>query len=361
MHLSISTPPAAAVLTFLLLSNPASTQSTAKSECVRTRSQELASLAACGHPGSLDHCFGSLGEFFMQADLEACFVNAGCTADEAAIEAIWTLRRCESPENLSDLRKRQKNQPSENTDTDTPTSAESTQEAATSKATEKTTAKTPAKTTAETTAETPSKTDQPSTTDQPTQTSATSADDSTTATAGGSTTSDQSTTGTQLTCIITTTISTSFCPIQTTGPSSGQTLPCFPTQVSFPTCSPGLYCSTDNHGNPTCMVFDNTLDTAGVIVALFFSVAITAAIALITFLCCRDKALQRKQAAKAEAAAIAKAAKEDGSARSRQAGMRNVSAQSNTSADDRAPLIKQQTGSAPVEMQVDPFDDRHQS
>ncbi|CRK47831.1 hypothetical protein BN1723_016798, partial [Verticillium longisporum] len=55
----------------------------------------LAELASCGHEGSLAYCFTSLPAFFEASDLESCLVNAGCTPAEAAIEALWTLKRCE--------------------------------------------------------------------------------------------------------------------------------------------------------------------------------------------------------------------------------------------------------------------------
>jgi hypothetical protein len=333
-----------------------------RAECVRDRSRELAQLAACGHEGSLNYCFSNLPEFFLQTDLETCFQNAGCTLDESSIEAFWTLRRCETPENLGDLRRRQNNRPAATPQDDPDPNAPATTQQ-------------PAKQTTQAKNTQPATTQKAATTQKPAQTTQAAQQQTTsqpsedvvivTQTVGTTSADAQSagTTNTRLTCIITTTQDITTCPLQSTGPRSGrETLSCFPTQISFPTCSPGLFCSSDPQGGPTCMKLNNTLDTGGVIIALFFAIAITAAIGMITFLCCKEKAQQRKLAAKAEAAAIAKAAAVGAGAAATtrtRTGMRNVSAQS---VNDRQPLMADQPpqgyGHGPQEHQ-DPFHDRH--
>ena len=56
------------------------------------------------------------------------------------------------------------------------------------------------------------------------------------------------------------------------------------------------------------MDLQDTLDTAGIVVAIIFGVIITAAVGTITFLCCKDRSEQKRLAAKAEAVALARAA-----------------------------------------------------
>ncbi|KAI8215724.1 hypothetical protein K4K54_004545 [Colletotrichum sp. SAR 10_86] len=119
------------------------------------------------------------------------------------------------------------------------------------------------------------------------------------------------TTATTKVCSTTTTKSTTACPVQSTGTASGKTITsgCYSTTVAFETCAAGMLCQDDSSGNPSCLVIDNTLSGAGIAVALFFAIAGTGAIALITFLCCRDRKNRKRILAKAEAAAIAKEAK----------------------------------------------------
>ncbi|EGY21983.1 uncharacterized protein VDAG_03423 [Verticillium dahliae VdLs.17] len=84
-----------AFLALLSLAGSAAAVLPTISECVHGKGAALAELASCGHEGSLAYCFTSLPAFFEASDLESCLVNAGCTPAEAAIEALWTLKRCE--------------------------------------------------------------------------------------------------------------------------------------------------------------------------------------------------------------------------------------------------------------------------
>ncbi|KLU85213.1 hypothetical protein MAPG_04243 [Magnaporthiopsis poae ATCC 64411] len=95
------TPPHAtlAVLSLLLLTatsvGAAASSGSKRAFCLASRSAELAELASCGHKGSISYCLSAgglsqtlgYGALIESADLEHCFVDAGCTAREAAVEA----------------------------------------------------------------------------------------------------------------------------------------------------------------------------------------------------------------------------------------------------------------------------------
>ncbi|WQF84706.1 hypothetical protein CDEST_09720 [Colletotrichum destructivum] len=240
----------APALVALLCATVASALSPAKLHCLRSRSLELAKLAACGEPGSVAHCLDMLPDELTQTDLEKCYMHAGCEVAEAIIESQWTLDRCGDDGNVpAELRKRH-----------APVFARQT--------------------TAAETAVAP------------------------TATATGTGTGTRS----LIICSTTTTKSTTLCPVVSTGVQRGRTLKegCYPTQVSFATCAAGLLCKDDPAGKPSCLVLDNTVYPGGVAVAIFFAVVITGAIACITVLCCREKKQKKRIAARAEAAAIAR-------------------------------------------------------
>ncbi|KAJ0134749.1 hypothetical protein CTA2_2422 [Colletotrichum tanaceti] len=227
----------------------ASALSPAKLHCLRSRSLELAKLVACGEPKSVAHCLEMLPDELTQTDLEKCYLHAGCEVAEAIIESQWTLDRCGDDGNVpAELRKRH-----------VPVLARQTTAAAETAA-------------------------------------------AATATATGTGT------GSSIICSTTTTKSTTLCPVVSTGVQKGRTLKegCYPTQVSFATCAAGLLCKDDLEGKPSCLVLDNKVYGGGVAVAIFFAVAITGAIAWITFLCCRERKQKKRIAARAEAAAIAR-------------------------------------------------------
>jgi hypothetical protein len=322
------------------------TSSTAadRAECLRGRATELADLAACGHKGSVIYCLTQLPphtHLCTASALERCFVNAGCTAEEARIEAAWSLKRCDEKGEggeLGELRRRQRQTqtPDDDEDADEPPTTRPGPQRTTG-APQRTTAP-PARTTAP----------QPETTSENTP----SVEIVTVSASGSTQLSTFSPTTTRLTCFTTTTISTTTCPIQSTGAKSGkETLPCFPTLVSFPTCAAGLLCKSDAQGNPVCMKIDNSFNTAGVVISLFFAVAVTASIAGICFFCCRERRQQKRLVKAAEAAAIAKAAALDKKRPS--VGVRSVSGTSQ--AQDQVPLMHPQT----VVYTEDPFADHN--
>ncbi|KAK1978862.1 hypothetical protein LZ30DRAFT_783865 [Colletotrichum cereale] len=239
----------APALVALLSTTAVSALSPAKLHCLRSRTLELARLAACGEPGSVAHCLDMLPDGLGQTDLERCYMHAGCELPEAIIESQWTLDRCGDDEKApAELRKRH-----------VPVFARQTTAAAT----------TPAE---------------------------------------AANTATGTETRSLLTCSTTTTKSTTLCPVISTGARKGQTINegCFPTQVVFETCAAGLLCKNDLGGRPSCLQLDNTVYPGGIAVAIFFAVAITSSIGWITFLCCRERKQKKRIAARAEAARIAR-------------------------------------------------------
>src|SRR3569833_2954561 len=103
-------------LAALFLASPvaAGAAAASRAECLRSRSSELAALASCGHEGSIQNCLSRVpaeSPLCAHAALEKCYVIAGCTAEEAAIEATWTLKRCDEradADDMADLRRRQR-------------------------------------------------------------------------------------------------------------------------------------------------------------------------------------------------------------------------------------------------------------
>ncbi|KAL8367006.1 hypothetical protein RB595_007900 [Gaeumannomyces hyphopodioides] len=298
---------ALAALTVLLAATSAgataSSSSSKRALCLASRSAELADLAACGHEGSINYCLShpaqrrpaaglgqalGYGALVETADIERCFVNAGCTAREAAVEAEWALRRCDelgdSP-SMADLRRRHLHQDQNQNQNQHPA-----REAADAAAT-------PAPRAADVAPARILDARQPQ--------GGTTAPPAATATPEPTTTT---TATTQTGCHTTRTTSTTTCPVQTTGPESGRRLPCFPTSITFLACMDGYRCGSDSEGVSTCLKLDNHVPTAGVIIGLLFAAAVVAAAATICFCCCRERREHRRIRRAAEAAALARGA-----------------------------------------------------
>jgi len=311
------------LVALLLVSGTDAYRST--SQCLQSLSRELAAAAACGHEGSLNYCLSNLPEAAYDAPkpsaalghLQDCFVNAGCTDAEAEIEAVWTLKRCQSP---GELRARARGggggdddeeDDGDGDEEETPTRhhATKTTEKQKEKPTEKTSEKTKEKTTEK-------KTTEPETTATPEPTTPTTAaavarttptTDPTTSTTSQNTSPQEAiVSGRPTQCLATSMVDVSVCPTQSTGANSGSRLPCFPTKAAASGCSAGLICATGTGGDVTCMFAHNGLDAGGVFVALFFSAAVAASLFFMIFFCCRERREQRKLAKAAEAAAIAR-------------------------------------------------------
>ncbi|KAI2617621.1 hypothetical protein GGS26DRAFT_596333 [Hypomontagnella submonticulosa] len=220
-----------------------------RSACIRNSATSLSSAAACGDKGALEYCFSRVPEYVEAGDLERCFVDAGCTQTEAGIEASFILHNCDNGKSAAELRRRG-----------------------------------PEPVPAPTPEAEPIPAPQAATTAPPAN--------------GGFTPSIQ--------CSTDTTISTSSCPIQSTGAESGKTLPCFPTTVPTKVCAADNICMKDRNGVDICMKRSDALNTGGVVVTIFLAICFAAGFATLIILCCRDKRAERKRRARKEAAAIAK-------------------------------------------------------
>lgn len=242
-----------ALLPLLLLPSSLGASVADRSACVRSGADDLAAAAACGDKGALKYCFEHAPQYIEAGDLERCFHDSGCTSAEAAIEAAFILHNCDVAKSVAELRRRGPEPLAAMTLLD---ARQDTTTAATATAT-------------------------------------------TTAANGGFTPSIQ--------CSTETTISTSSCPIQSTGTASGRTITCYPSTATTSVCASENICMKDSQGIDTCMRRDDSLDTGEIIVTIILGVCFAAGLATLVFLCCRDKRAERKLRARAEAAAIAKA------------------------------------------------------
>ncbi|KIH87109.1 hypothetical protein SPBR_08938 [Sporothrix brasiliensis 5110] len=256
-------------------------------ECLNTRAASLASHAACGHAGSIEFCLENRlptsSHDISAAVLAQCFVNAGCQPDEALIEATWTIQQCARPaaeKNAAAAELRRRKPVANPVPVPTPTAA------ADANADAKYLAATPLLPRADSTF------------------------------TGTHTTS--------LICLTTTTVSTTVCPVQSTGPAAGKTtLSCFSTVALFPTCAAGLRCDTDSAlGETTCMKLENNPGAAGIVIAIVFASGLVIAVTTMCFFCCRERRQHSRMAKAAEAAAIARQAAIDSKKPS--AGVRNI-------------------------------------
>ena len=65
------------------------------SPCIRTWNSYLSNIADCGDAGSIQYCFSTVPDRVASDQIRDCFVSAGCTTDEASIEAAWTVKKCD--------------------------------------------------------------------------------------------------------------------------------------------------------------------------------------------------------------------------------------------------------------------------
>lgn len=242
-----------------------------KNECFSSHGAGLAAFSGCAQRADLAECFVGLAGT-ADTDVEQCFVQAGCTPDDAALEARLTLDRCDEWVRAHELRRRA---PSADFAQVTVPPVFARQ-------------------------------------------------------------------NTIRECFMTSFVETSVCPVETNN-GAVTTRDCTTTSIARSSCSPGLTCSLDSQGEDVCMELQNALDTAGIIIAIVFGVAIASAIATITYLCCKDRRENKRLTAKAEATALARAA-----------------TKKQRAADVRAPLMSEQAAPGPSG-NADPFGDRHHS
>ncbi len=98
-------------------------------------------------------------------------------------------------------------------------------------------------------------------------------------------------TGSDLTCSVTNYVSTTICPIQSTGAASGQTLSCYPTTIATATCAPGLMCLTSPDGNDGCMIAQG-MSSEGIVVFLVLGFAALTGVIGVCFASQREKRRQ---------------------------------------------------------------------
>ncbi|KAK3318245.1 hypothetical protein B0H66DRAFT_532751 [Apodospora peruviana] len=263
--------------TLLLAATSSTSAASSRPECLHTRGQELARSASCGDDGSIAYCFSQIAldtsTEHLVPQVEECFLNAGCNAAEAPIQAFWALRRCESSPSPADLRRHA-----------IPAAAAA---AAAGLAPRQDTNK-PAATTPTAAAAVPA-----------------------------ATTTDLNASPSP--CFTNTDISVTSCPTQSTGADIGKTLSkgCVPTTQPSPVCRDGLICKSDSQGNPSCMYEQNSLGVAGTIIAIFFATAVALSVFGVCFLCCRERRVQKRLERAAEAANIAREAKNSAMVNSR--------------------------------------------
>lgn len=262
----------------LLALVPTLVAATATPECVNSRAKELAGRSLCGDKKTLRKCYASASGDLLESALEECLTAAGCTEKAAAVEASYLITFCEGEE--GELKRREvrakRDEVASGTDSTTATTATTTTDTAST-----------------TTTETSSGT---STIAKRTDTTTTAGTTTTATTAG--TTSAATTANTS--CSTASKTKVSAC-------DSDNEYNCSMTESETMVCIATKYCDTDSEGNALCMDRQDGLTTSGAIVTIFLAVCLVGIISTIFFLCCRDRKEQKRNHARAEAAAIAKA------------------------------------------------------
>ncbi|KAL2152962.1 hypothetical protein VTH82DRAFT_4117 [Thermothelomyces myriococcoides] len=333
----------AALLSSLLLASAATTtyaSAASRLDCLRTRGREIAVAASCGQEASLNECFSNLpitaDSDLLSSELESCFVNAGCTAEESLIEALHFLERCDKQQQQQqqqpDLRRRHHphyrryDSAMDPAAAPGPAAAGAGAEAKEPLLDDRAAEPLPAGVTAM---------------NLPRETFAAMVarqDDNT------ATTTASESRGSPSPCFTDVTSTTSSCTIKLDGPS-GKEMSCFPLTIATPRCRDGLICTSDAHGNPSCMYKHSSLGTDGIIIAIVFAGVIVVSVVSVCFLCCRERAEHRRMERAAEAARIAKEAKTQATAASKRPGP-SVTGPVSGAAVEGQPLMYQAPGGA---------------
>ncbi|KAF3009059.1 hypothetical protein E8E14_006629 [Neopestalotiopsis sp. 37M] len=261
----------------LLALVPTLVASTATPQCINSRSKELAGRSLCGDKKTLRKCYEKVSGDLLEGALEQCLTKAGCTENAAAVEASYLITFCEGEEGELKRREVRVARDSVASGTDSTTSTETTT----------------------TTTDSASST----TTDASTVSTGTVAkrtDTTTTAATTTAATTTAATTTSSNSCSTSSKTKVSAC-------DSDNEYNCSMVETETLVCIASYYCDTDTEGNSLCMVRQDGLTTSGAIVSIFLAVCVTGIIAVITFLCCRDRKEAKRNRARAEAAAIAKA------------------------------------------------------
>ncbi|VUC26211.1 unnamed protein product [Clonostachys rosea] len=223
--------------------------------CVLYHRAEMAEEAECGNRDTLKTCFEKL-ETQAVPQLEECYKSAGCTDDKASILALGAEDRCLTKIAGGELRKRTRGELDARAPEPTYMArAEDLLENA------------------------------PGLLGRATTSSAN------TDTMSGSS------------CV-----TASLTKVETCESKSGGGSTCSNVEQTSWVCTPGWTCSFNVEGTHICMVLHNSLDIAGIIVAIVMAVGAIAGIVTITYLCIQNKKEQKRLSAKAEATALARAA-----------------------------------------------------
>ncbi|CAJ2513234.1 Uu.00g013530.m01.CDS01 [Anthostomella pinea] len=235
------------LLSLLLLSGSSLVSATVgRSACLRRDANELAEAVACGDKGSLRYCFTNVPAYLEQSDVEQCFQNAGCGPDEARIETQYVVKVCDEGQSVAEIRRRGPD----------PTPAPIPMPAPQSGAAITTTVK------------------------------------------GGALTTVQ--------CSTSTTLHTSMCPIAHSGPSSGQELPCYPTDISYLKCAHTNHCSVNDFGVNICKLKNDELNAGQLVVTIILAAVAALGVLVFMIFCIRDKRAQKALRVRKEADEIAK-------------------------------------------------------
>lgn len=296
---------ALASLSLLLFSPLASASSEVPGlECLRTRSHELARIAACGDEGALNHYFStfptdlSTGDAKFLKTLTKCYIDSGCNEEETPGQIVEAAKRCSAPaahehHQLGSLKRSVNPEkvaafnhrlripvlPAK------PVVVEA-RAAVTAAPVAPDVAFMMAKIT-------------------PAATLHGRADEAAETRPVGGTERPKS----PLVCLTKSDKEVQSCPTQSTGTASGKKLPCFQTSVPVDVCVEGLICRNENGQGISCMYKQGGLDTAGIVMAIYFAATIALSICGLCFFCCRERRTMKKLERAAEAAKIAKEAK----------------------------------------------------
>jgi hypothetical protein len=241
-------------------------------ECLTNHNEDLAAFADCANKGALSFCLSNLKET-DEAALKTCYTSAGCSDEDAAREAHYTLERCSELEKAGELKKRFNIAA-------LPTLLPRAEAAG-------------------------AITEAPKATGELKKRADTSR-------------------GTD--CYTTFKKSTEQCDLETVSDKT-QTATCYSTEISTSTCRSEVICTTDASAADICMT-KKEMDTAGIIIAIVFAASAALMLGYLTFMCCRDRKEQKRLAAKSEAVALARAATKKQRAAQRQPLIRNASGQS---------------------------------
>ncbi|KAG5662141.1 hypothetical protein KAF25_004380 [Fusarium avenaceum] len=241
-------------------------------ECLTNHNEDLAAFADCANKNALSFCLSNLKET-DEAALKTCYSSAGCSAEDAAREAHYTIERCSELVKAGELKKRM--------------------------AAAAMPILIPRAEAADTITQGPEATGE---------------------------LKKRADTSRGTNCYTTFKKNTEQCDLETVS-SKTKTATCYSTEISTSTCRSDVICTTDASSDDICMV-KKEMDTAGIIIAIVFAASAAAMLGYLTFMCCRDRKEQKRLVAKAETVALARAATKKQRAAQRQPLMRNASGQS---------------------------------